>query len=252
MQISTADLEHPTGKCRSRPSISDYLRRPHSTFFSLVPMDIPVFGTRLPSSAISILLPLWLNIRRERREEGGEERTLFCATRSPILSKMLAERISALRINEKAPTTLVFGLLGCVFCLCGCPRAHHRGLESERVFPLSLPPVLRPSFSRPLRSFSKQSRPELLTPVTPSVEGHWEPVPWRGETNLLGAQITCFFFCSNRSLTRWKRVTHFVPSHLSFFKPNLFFFRRVSHSPPAAPLPTCEKRVLWSVIPPSP
>jgi hypothetical protein len=74
-------------------------------------MDIPVFGTRLPSSAISIPLPLWLNIRRERREERGRE-TLFCATRSLILSKMLAERISALLINEKAPTTLVLGLLG--------------------------------------------------------------------------------------------------------------------------------------------
>jgi hypothetical protein len=48
-----------------------------------------------------------LNIRRERRE--GEERKrgvvmLFYATRSLILSKMLAGRISVQAINEKAPT----------------------------------------------------------------------------------------------------------------------------------------------------
>ncbi len=69
MQIWAADLERSTGKCRAGPSISDGLRR-HLCIFSLVPMVIPDFGTRLPSSGI--FSSQGLNIRRERRE--GRER----------------------------------------------------------------------------------------------------------------------------------------------------------------------------------
>ena len=138
MQIRTADLEHSTGKCRSRPSISDCLRRHIFCIFCLVPMVIPVFGTRLPSSAI--LIPSSTFSEREERRRGG---TLFYATRSLILSKMLAGRISVVLINEKAPTTLVLGLSPTVgsSVIAAAPSRQSRS-RIRNVFPLSLPPVL--------------------------------------------------------------------------------------------------------------
>ena len=80
-----------------------------------------------------------LNIQRERREEGREERKrgvvmLFYATRSLILSIILAGRISVQAINEKAPTIdhvcpwFVLQLLGLLSLRL--PKLH-RGLESE-------------------------------------------------------------------------------------------------------------------------
>lgn len=102
MQIWTADLVHSTGKCRYRPSISDCLRRPFLHFqfgpdgYSRFWYAVAIFGHFFLTG---------LNIQRERRK--GEEKRgvvmLFYATRSLILSIMLAGRISVQAINEKAP-----------------------------------------------------------------------------------------------------------------------------------------------------
>jgi hypothetical protein len=159
-------------------------------------MVIPVFGTRLPSSAISITLRLhWT------REKRG---MLFCATRSLILSKMLAERISVQLINEKAPTTLVYNCW--VFCLCGCPTTQSRArIRKGFPFPSIISP-LRSFSTSPGQNFSHQSR------------SHKGPIS-------ISAQLQ---LCSNRS-TRWKRVTHCAMSFI-LFEPNFFF-------PPRQPQP---------------
>jgi hypothetical protein len=75
------------------------------------------------------------------RGRGEEERGggwLFYATRSPILSKMLAERISVQAINEKVPTIDHVGpwFVLQLFCLLSLrppkPTTNNRGLESNQ------------------------------------------------------------------------------------------------------------------------
>ena len=92
---------------------------------------------------------------------------------------MLAERISVQAINEKAPTIdhvgpwFVLQLLGLLSLRLPKPTngKQSRARISMVAFPLSpLPPARLTTFSRLVRSFSTQSRPELLTPVTLSVE----------------------------------------------------------------------------------
>lgn len=158
MQIWSADLERSAGKCRYRPSVSDCLRRPLSAFsvWSRWLFPFLVRGCHLRA-----FFPLRVEHSTfNEREVRGEERKrgvvmLFYATRSLILSIMLAGRISVQAINEKAPAIDHVGpwFVSWVFCLCGCPNHKQSRARIGIAFPF-LSATRLTTFSRLVRSFS--------------------------------------------------------------------------------------------------
>jgi hypothetical protein len=153
---------------------------------------------------------------------------------------MLAERISVQAINEKAPTIdhvgpwFVLQLLGLLSLRLPEPTNHKqsRARISMVTFPLSpLPPTRLTTFSRLVRSFSTQARPELLTPVTLSVETLGTYLLAKRKNNKFSISGSNYNLSSKRSSnrsTRWKRVSK--PGHpiYPFLYRNLFFFLAAS------------------------
>ena len=151
MQIRTADLEHSTGKCRARPSISGCLRR---TFLHF--QFGPDGNSRL-RYAVAILGhfdPLRLHWTREKRDRKRGDTLLRHSITNPFKNaRRIGSPSCSLTKRHRPRWSTTVGLLS-----LRLPKPRNRGLESERVSPFPTTWPLRSFSTSPGQNFSHQSR----------------------------------------------------------------------------------------------